>query len=285
MVAAFQVFAAQASINLGAAMAKGLFVALDPAQVAALRTVISALLLLVVVRPWRAPVSAASLGWIAAYGLALGGMNLLIYEALARIPIGLAVAIEICGPLMVVLCASRHWRDLVWLAGAVGGLALLLPWPGRAQALDPLGIGCALGAASCWALYILLGRRASRAGAGAAVSIGMIFACLLTAPVALAQGPLSLSAVQGGLLLLVAVLSSALPYLLEMHAMSRLPSRLVGLISSTGPALAALIGFVVLGERLTGLQWLAVALLVGASLGCSLQVKAPVSKLREEPLV
>ncbi|MBH0112177.1 EamA family transporter [Novosphingobium sp. YJ-S2-02] len=286
LLASAQIVFAQVSINFGAALAKGLFVSLAPEQVAALRSGIAALLLLALVRPWRrrAAFSRRDIGWCALYGLALGGMNLMMYAAFERIAIGIACAIEICGPLAVVLLTTRRPRDFAWLALAIGGLVLLMPWPGRAHASDPVGIALALGAAACWALYIMLGRRAARVGAPNAVAIGMVAACLVTVPAGLARGLPALDAPVLALAATVAVLSSALPYVLEMRAMGQLPSRVVGLISSAGPATAALIGFVVLGEALGPWQWLAIAVLVTASAGCSLGTAPPVSKLREEPL-
>lgn len=285
-LAGLSIVAAQTSVNIGAALAKGLFPLVGPEGVAALRTTISAAILLALARPWRTPMTARQLGWLAAYGLALGGMNLLIYFAFRRIPIGIAVAIEICGPLGLVLATSRSARDFGWLALALGGLALLVPWPGRAHGtagtLDPIGIAFALGAATCWALYILCGRRASEVGSMRAVAVGMTVACCVTVPFGLATAPSHLPLHALGMGLVVALLSSTLPYVLEMRAMGRLPSRMVGLVSSTGPALAALVGFAVLGERLSAAQWLAVALMIAASAGCSLGTGAPVARARDE---
>ncbi|MBT0670374.1 EamA family transporter [Novosphingobium profundi] len=283
--AGLAILAAQVSVNLGAALAKDLFATAGPEMVAALRTSLAALLLLVLVRPRPDRLAPALLGWIALYGLALGAMNLLIYEAIERLPIGVAVGIEICGPLAVALGASRSVRDLVWPLLAIAGLALLIPWPGRAHALDPAGLGAALGAATCWALYILLGRRAARAPGSTAVSLGMVTACLVTLPAALASGASLPPAEAWGAVLGIALLSSVVPYLLEMRAMARLPARVVGLISSAAPAIAALVGYAVLGETLTVLQALAIALLIAAAAGCSLQARAPIARLRDDPLV
>src|SRR5439155_9798083 len=189
---------------------------------------------------------------IVLYGLALGGMNLLIYWAFARIPIGVAVAIEIGGPLAVVLLTSRSARDFVWLALAVACVLLLMPWPGRDVPLDLAGIGFAMGAAVCWALYILFGKRASEVESSTAVALGMTAASLVTIPVGVAAaGSRLLNPAIWGLGLVVAVLSSAIPYMLEMSALEKLSSRLFGVISSSAPAVAALAGFLMLGERLT----------------------------------
>ncbi|WP_443478082.1 EamA family transporter [Novosphingobium aerophilum] len=284
LLAGLSIVVAQASINLGAAFAKSLFPIVGPEGVAALRTAISAVILLAIARPWRSRMSGRQLGWLLVYGLVLGGMNLMIYWAFRRIPIGIGVAIEICGPLGVVLATSRSLRDFLWLGLALGGLALLIPWPGRAAPLDLAGIGFALGAAACWALYILCGKRAAQVGSSTAVSIGMTVACLVTVPFGIASAPASLPLPALGLGFVVAILSSALPYMLEMRAMTQLPSRIVGLLSSMAPALGAIVGFAVLGERLTGLQWLAVAMMIAASAGCSLAARSPVASPRDEAM-
>lgn len=282
LLAGLSIIVAQGSINLGAAFAKSLFPLVGPEGVAAMRTTISALILLAVARPWRVKIAWPQLKWLLIYGLVLGGMNLMIYWAIKRIPIGIAVAIELCGPLSLVLVTSRSLKDFLWFALAVGGLALLIPWEGNSHALDPLGIVFALGGALCWALYILCGRRASQVGGPVAVSIGLLAACCVTVPFALVSMPAHPPLRALGLGAIVAVLSSALPYVLEMRAMHRLPSRIVGLLSSSAPALGAIIGFVLLGERLTGLQWLAVAMMIGASAGCSLASRPPVARPRDD---
>ena len=285
-LAGLAILAAEFSINVGAAFAKGLFPLVGPEGVAALRTTIAAALLLAIVRPWRKRLAPGQAGWLLLYGLALGGMNLLIYWSFERIPIGIAVAIEISGPLAVVLLTSRTVRDFGWLALAVCGLVLLVPWPGSAARLDPVGIAFALGAAALWALYILCGKRASEAGGGMAVAIGMCWACAVTLPFGLAESGRGLLQPEVlGLGAVVALLSSAIPYALEMKALETLSSRVFGLITSSAPAVAALAGFLILGERLTPVQWLAVTLMMAASAGCSLTVKSPVSRPSEDALV
>lgn len=275
--AAALMLAASISVNMGAALGKGLFDAVGAEGVAALRTGFAALVLWALVRPWRqGRLSRVQLGWLAAYGLVLGAMNLTIYWAFQTIPIGLAVAIEIAGPLLLVLLLSRTPRDFLWLALAVTGLALLVPWPGAGQRLDPLGIAFALAAGLFWALYIVLGKKVSGVGSARAVAVGMVFACMVTLPfgVARAGADLLLPAVLP-LGLAVALLSSTLPYVLEMKALSHLSSKAFGLIVSASPAVAALAAFAVLGERLTGQQWLAVALMISASAGCALTSRRP----------
>ena len=279
----FAVIAAQCSVNAGAALGKGLFAEIGPEGVAVLRTGIAALVLLAVARPWRRPLGREQLGWLALYGLALGAMNLLIYEAIARIPLGVAVAIEITGPLAVVLATSRSARDLVWFALAAGGVALLVPWPGRAVPLDGAGILFALGAAACWAAYIVFGKQASRVPGLTAVSVGMLFACLVTFPVGIPQaGGALLASHVLALGAVVALLSSALPYALEMRALERMSTRVFGVASATAPAVAALAGLAFLGEVLTGWQALGIAAVTAACAGASLTSAPPVARPRED---
>lgn len=272
--AALLVLAASLSINLGAAVGKDLFGAVGAEGVAALRCGIAALVLWVLVRPWRGTLARRDLGWLAAYGITLGAMNLSIYLAFVYLPIGLAVAIEITGPLLLVLLLSRSWRDFTWLALAAAGLALLLPWRGAYEQIELRGVLLAMCAGACWALYIVLGRRVAGVGSARAVAIGMAFACLVTVPLGvLRAGPALLAPHVLLTGLGVALLSSTVPYVLEMKALSSLSGKVFGLVTSSAPALAALAAFVVLGERLTGQQWLAVVLVMAASAGCALTAR------------
>jgi inner membrane transporter RhtA len=263
------VVAAMASIQVGAGLAKSLFAQVGPEGIAALRLVFAALILIAVWRPWRTPPPPRARGWILCYGLALGAMNLCFYLALERLPLGVAVALELSGPLTLALVGSRRLRDGLWVLLAVGGLLLLTPWtPGAAT--DPVGVGFGLAAGACWALYILFGRRAGLAHGGGAVACGMVVAALVAAPVGLVDAaPALLAPAVLSVALAVAVLSSALPYSLEMMALSRLPTRTFSVMMSLEPALGALTGFLILGERLTPLQGLATASLVVASMGAA----------------
>ena len=262
------------SMNLGAAFAKTLFPLVGAPGVAALRILLAALLLLSFRRPWRRKVPSALRWPLLGYGATLALMNLLIYQAFARIPLGTAIAIEVTGPLAIVLFGSRRPRDFLWLAAAVAGLLLLLPiWPDAR--LDPLGVAFACGAAICWALYILAGKRVSAGIGGDAV---------LISPAAV--GPVGAALHSPHLLLVafaVAFLSSALPYSLEMEAMRRLPAPVFGLLLSSAPAIGALAGFVVLGERLSAIQWLAMLSIMVASAGSALTV-AQRPRIEDAPL-
>lgn len=257
--------AAMVSQYAGAAFAKHLFPLVGAEGVVALRVGLSALLLAGFTRPWRALPSRADLPNLLLYGLTLGCMNLLIYRAFSRIPIGIAVSIEVMGPLAVVLLSSRRARDFAWVACAGFGLWLLLPLRGSSGALDPAGVAYAAGAAFCWALYIVFGKRASQSqsqGSGT-VAWGMLAASAFIVPIGAAYAG---SALLSPFVLMagfaVAVLSSAAPYTLEMIALRRLPRRVFGILVSSSPAVAALAGFVVLGERLAGFQWLGIGLVI-----------------------
>lgn len=268
--------AAMASIQAGASLAKTLFGTVGPAGVTTLRLVLAALILGAIWRPWRKPLAPGALKAVALYGAALGLMNLTFYLALERLPLGLTVAIEFLGPLGVALLASRKPLDFAWAALAAAGIGLILPVAADAP-LDPIGLLFVLAAAACWALYIVFGQRAGAlADGGAATSLGMLVAALVGAP--LGAWTAGAALLEPRLLALgvgVAVLSSALPYSLEMVALKRLRAQTFGVLMSLEPVLAALTGLVVLGERLTQRQWLAVACIVAASIGSAWRGAAP----------
>lgn len=255
---------------VGAASAKGLFPLVGAEGVTALRVSIAAVILMAVWRPWRTWPGRRAVPDLIAYGAMLGLMNLCIYQAMARIPIGVAIAIEVTGPLAVALFGSRRPRDVLWVVLAVAGLLPLLPVRG-ATGLDPVGMVWAAAAAACWALYIVFGKRASALPGGQAAAWGMLVATTFSLPLGVAHAGAALLA-PGVLLtgLAVAVLSSAAPYSLEMVALRRLPRHVFGLLVSASPAVAALVGFFMLGERLSALQWAAIACVVGASAGSAL---------------
>ncbi len=260
--------ASMVSLTLGNAFAETLFAAVRPEGTAALRLAFGAALLCALRRPWRGRLSPAQLGAVALYGATLGAMNLCFYLAIDRLPLGLAIAIEFLGPLTIAVAASRRALDLFWIGLAMAGLALLLPAPGGAERLDPVGIGFALAAANCWALYIVFGQRAGHVPGSQAVPLGLAVGALVVLPFGIARAGTAL--LQPAILLpalAIAVLSSALPYTLEMVALRELPRRTFGILLSLEPAIGALIALAVLGERLAPLQWIAVASIVAASIG------------------
>ena len=265
---------AMISIQLGASIAKRLLPSVGPSGATALRTFIAAALLWAVWQPWRAPRSARWLRAVVVYGACLGAMNLVFYCALARIPLGLAVALEFVGPLGVALFASRRAVDFAWTLSAAAGILLIVPLRGG-HGVDPIGIGFAFAAGLCWALYIVFGQRASTAGpSGPTAAIGMAVAALVTMPFG-AHAVVAHAADRAVwlLALAVAVCSSALPYYLEMLALKRLPARTFGVLMSLEPAVAAVFGVAMLHERLSRSQWTAIALIILAAAGSALTTR------------
>ncbi len=267
-------FGSQVSVNLGAAVAKHLFPLIGVEAITALRVGLSALILAAIFRPWRAALSRRDCVNLLIYGTVMGMMNLLIYRAFDRIPIGIAVAIEVTGPLVVALLSSRRPRDLAACALAAFGLYLLLPLDAGAARLDPAGVAYAFGAAACWALYIVFGKRASSVQGGQGVALGMLVASLFIVPIGAAY--VDVAAITPAVLamgLAIAVLSSAIPYTFEMVALRGLPQGLYGMFSSAAPAVSALAGLLVLGEHLSGTQWMAIGCIVLASAMCAMSAR------------
>lgn len=263
------VLAGVTSIQFGAALAATVFDQAGPAGTSVLRLGFAALVLMVVWRPWRRRHPAGALRLAAAFGLVLGAMNLTFYEALDRIPLGVAVTIEFLGPITVATLLSRRRLDFAWVALAVLGILLLTaPWQ-EAGSLDTVGVVFALVAAAFWGTYIVLAQRAGRVfDAGEGLAIAMCWAALVPLVPGIAQAGADLL---DPLLLLtglgVALLSSVIPYSLETEALRRLPARVFGVLMSLEPAVAALAGLIVLGQSLSARQAGAIALVVAASIG------------------
>lgn len=275
----FLLIIAMASIQSGASLAKNLFAALTPQGVTALRLLFSSLILLAIWRPWRHRPDGQAWRLLALYGTSLGAMNLFFYMSLQKIPLGVAVALEFTGPLLVAVLSSRHVRDLIWVLLAIAGIVLLLPVHTLSMPLDMAGVLYALAAGACWALYIVFGQRAgARFPGGVTTAYGMMFAAAVAVPYGvLTSGPQLLQFHLWPAAFGVAVLSSALPYSLEMLSLQKLPARTFSVLMSLEPALAALSGLMFLREYLTPVQMLAIALLMTASIGTtlSLQSKRP----------
>jgi inner membrane transporter RhtA len=262
------VVVAMMCFQLGATLAKGLFPMVGAGGTAALRLSIAALILLAVWRPWHIRFTRRQLSIVIVYGVAMGWMNFFFYLALSYIPLGITMALEFTGPLGVALFASRRPIDFLWILLAALGLVALLPVGVGGAPLSVLGVAYALAAGVCWALYILFGRRAGAAHGGQITSWGTVIGALVIVPIGFAHSgtqlfsPAILPMAVG-----VAVLSSALPYSLEMFAMPRIATRTFGVLMSLNPALGALSGMIFLGESLTLIQWMAIASIVAASAG------------------
>jgi inner membrane transporter RhtA len=263
------VLLAIASVQFGAALAKGLFDEIGAGGTVFLRVLFAALVLVALWRPSLRGHSRRALRLVAVFGLVLACMNLAFYAALDRIPLGVAVTFEFVGPLGVAVAGSRRALDLLWVALAAIGILLLSDFGGAD--LDALGVGLALLAGALWAAYILLSARLGREFEGAdGLALAMVVGTVVLVPVGVADGGSDLLvpwilAVAAA----VAVLSSAIPYTLEMEALRQMPTGVFGVLMSLEPAVAALVGFIVLGEELVAREVVAILFVVAASAGAS----------------
>jgi inner membrane transporter RhtA len=270
------VFAAACSVQGGAAVAKSLFPQLGPPGVVFLRLLFGSAALWAIARPQLRHRRRADLRLIAALGVVLVSMNITFYEALARVPLGIAVTVEFVGPLAVAVLGSRKAVDLLWVVLAGAGVGLLAD--GGGTAVRPLGIVLAATAGFFWALYILIGVRVGRAFSGATgLAPAMALGAVLMAPWGILSAGHHLRDAQlVGAAVGVGLLSSALPWSLELEAMRRLPPHVFSVVLSLEPALAALAGFVFLHEHLHARAWVAIALVMLASAGAAGRYAPPV---------
>lgn len=258
------------SVQFGNALAGALFAQVGPLGAAALRLLLAALILLAVIRPRVRGWDCRTWLGVGMLGVGLAGMNALIYIAIGSIPIGVAVTIELLGPLGVAVAGTRRWRDVGWVALAAAGVLLLGLDLDGTGGLALIGVLAAAGAAAFWALYIVASARLGPRARGVdALAVAMVVAAALVVPVGAV--PATTAVVETPALLLafagIAVMTSALPYALEFIALKSMPTRLFGVLSSLGPAVAALAGLIVLGQALAPLQLVAIAAVVGACVG------------------
>ena len=259
---------AMGSIQLGASFAKTLFHSVGASGAVALRTALATLMLAVVLRPWRTRISQGSWRALVVYGVSLGVMNFLYYLALRTLPLGITVAIEFVGPLTVAVLSSRRALDFLWIGLAAAGLALLLPLGQSHGNVDATGALFALGAGTCWALYIVFGQKAGADYGAQTVALGSVIASVIVVPIGVTQAGAGLFApaiLPYGLA--IALLSTALPYTLEMIALTRLLARTFGILMSIEPVFGALVGWVMLHEELLLSQWAAIGMIILASIG------------------
>jgi inner membrane transporter RhtA len=267
------VLGAIASVQSGAAIATKLFPQVGAGGAVLLRLVVSAVLLVALTRPRLRTATRDEIALVTAFGVVLAAMNGLFYLSLVRIPLGVAVTIEFLGPLAVAVGGSRRALDAVWVVLAALGVALLAGGGGR---LDVVGIVFAASAGACWAAYILLSQRVGRVFPGmTGLALALAVGAVVTAPFGVVAGGTAL--VRPGVLgkgAAIAVLSSAVPYSLELAALRRLPAAVFGVLMSLEPAMAALSGLVFLGQRLAWHEWVAVGAVMAASIGATTAMPA-----------
>jgi inner membrane transporter RhtA len=268
------VVAAGTSVQFGAALAATIFDELGPGGASLLRLGFAAVVLMALWRPPLRALTREQVRLAGLFGLTLGAMNLSFYEALDRLPLGVAVTIEFVGPLGVAVLGSRHRADLGWAALAAVGIVLLAD-PGGGT-VDAVGLALILTAGACWAGYILLAQRAGeRFSGGDGLALAAVVATLVPLGPGVAQAGSGL--LHGGVLLTglaVAMLSSVIPYSLELEALRRIPVNVFGVLMSLEPAIAALAGFLVLGQALGARELTAMGCVVVASIGITRQAGA-----------
>ncbi|MBE9399788.1 EamA family transporter [Acinetobacter albensis] len=273
---------AMISVQSSGSLAKILFHDFPILTVAAMRLLLGALILALIFKIWQINFRQVKWQAIISYGFALAGMNALFYLSIDRLPLGIAVSFEFVGPLSVALYYARQKFDFVWVGLAILGLILLFPFDQVSEGLDLIGIGFALGAGACWALYIVAGQKPSGISGNHTVCLGMFIGMLCLMPVALFSG-FSIAVFEPSnfiYFIALAVLASALPFTLEMIALRHLTALSFGTLMSVEPAIAALSGFIFLGEQLLWNQWLALATIICASIGCTYTTQQAKNKKR-----
>ncbi|MEO3843598.1 EamA family transporter [Streptomyces sp. B22F1] len=255
------------STQFGAAVAALLFPRAGALGVVTLRLTLAAALLMLIFRPRVRGHSRGDWAVLCGFGVALGGMNVAIYQAIDRIPLGAAVTLEVLGPLTLSVLAGRRMASLLWAALALGGVVLLSG--GGFGGLDPVGVAFALGAGCLWATYIVMSARAgARFPRADGLAIAMSVGAVISLPVGVASaGGRLVDPATLGLGLAVAVMSSGLPYALDQFALRRLPAATFALMMSLAPAIAALAGYLVLDQGLTAVQCAAIGMVIAASIG------------------
>ena len=261
--------------QVSASYAKQLIAVLDPLTVVTLRLCFASIMIFVMFRSWRIIKRLGDLRWrdLLLYSGAVALMNVLFYASLGKLPQGIAVGLEFMGPLTLALISIKQRMDLLWVCLAIAGIALLVPWQDAAQAhFSYLGAAYALGAGVCWAFYIYFGQRVAHQNIGMhALSIAICISALCLLPFSLAYNAEAVLNTQyWGHALLIALLATAIPYTLDLMALKHLSKLSYGTLSSLSPALAALAGFILLNERISTLQMVALACIIMASIGVTI---------------
>lgn len=262
-------FASLISLQVGAAFAKTIFPLVGPEGVTALRIGFTALILGLMTRPWTIKIERSSWPNLLMYGGMIGLMNILIYRAFLHIPVGIAISIEVLGPLSVSLLSTKRKSDVVWIVFALFGV-MLLPYGQSSFSLNAIGVLYAFLAAISWGIYISYASKVSHLGAGG-VSIGMVVAASFGVPIGISQVGLDLFKPEIlALGLTVAILSSTIPFLLDVYALKNLPKSVFGVLMSASPAVSAIAGWFILGEQLSSVQLTGIFAISIACIGASL---------------
>ena len=283
--ALFLLLIAMISMQSSGSLAKVLFEQFPTLTVSAMRLLLGSLILALIFKIWQLNFKQVKWKAVISYGLALAGMNALFYLSIDRLPLGIAVSFEFIGPLSVALYHARQKFDFVWVGLAILGLALLFPFE-QSHSLDPIGIALALGAGACWALYIIAGQKPTGISGNHTVCLGMFVGMLCLMPIALFIGMPSAIFEPSNFIYFIAlaILASALPFSLEMIALRNLSALSFGTPMSVEPAIAALSGFIFLGEQLLWTQWLALATIISASIGCTYTTQLAKKKNKQDIL-
>lgn len=259
------------SYQVSASFAKQLFSHVSPLTVTMFRLCFAAIIVIVIFRSWRILPKFKTLNWsnLLCYSASLGLMNLLFYNSLSHLPLGLAVGLEFIGPLGLALCSIQNRRDLIWVSCSILGIVLIIPWGQHNGNFSFIGMCLAIGAGLFWAAYIYFGHKVVRQNIGMhMLSIAISFSALLLLPLELWQHPHELFAVQYWWLgLTIAILATAIPYALDLVALKHLARLRYSILTSLSPVVAALTGYVLLSEQLSLFQWIALLLIVTASIG------------------
>lgn len=272
LLAALFMLLSMISYQISASFAKQLFLHLDPLSVTILRLCFAALIVGFMFRSWQILKRLGVLKWrdLLCYSAALCLMNVLFYFSLGKLPQGIAVGLEFVGPLGLALLSIKQRSDSIWVGLAILGIALMVPWQQALQGdFSLVGAACALGAGLCWAFYIYFGQKVVQQNIGMhALTIAISLSALSLLPIGLYQNADALLNVSyWPQVLAIAVLATAIPYALDLQALKRLTKLSYGTLSSLSPALAALAGFILLGERIAFWQWIALACVMIASIG------------------
>lgn len=274
LLAVFLMVLSMLSYQISASFAKQLFLHLDPISVTILRLSFASILVCVMFRSWKILKRLSYLKWqdLLCYSTALCCMNVLFYLSLEKLPQGIAVGLEFIGPLGLALLSIQRRSDSIWVLCAIFGIILMVPWQQAQQGgFSILGATYALAAGFCWAFYIYFGQKVVHQNIGMhALTIAITLSALSLLPIGLYQNTPALFATQyWGYALIIAILATAIPYALDLQALKRLTKFSYGTLSSLSPALAALTGFFVLGEKISTWQWIALLCIIIASIGVS----------------